>query len=116
MLMEGPLAPWAAGMGECLKTLGYAPSTVAAHVRLAGRLSRFLQERGLSAAELSSEVVGTFFEQLRARHGSRGPTPKSLVWLIEYLRELGVVAVPLAPAPQSRGEDLVERYRRYLVE
>jgi hypothetical protein len=53
MVMEGPLAPWWAGMAERLRTLRYAPSTAAWQLRLVGSLSRFLQERGLAAGELS---------------------------------------------------------------
>ena len=37
MAMEGPLAPWADGLAGRLEMLGYAPSTVAQQMRLAGR-------------------------------------------------------------------------------
>ena len=36
MVMEGPLAPWALGMAEHLKTLGYAPLTTGRHMALVG--------------------------------------------------------------------------------
>jgi hypothetical protein len=70
MVMEGPLAPWAAGMAGRLKTLGHAPSTAARHMQLGGRLSRFLQQRRLETSELNAGVLEEFFEDLHAYHGS----------------------------------------------
>ncbi len=102
MVMDGPLAPWAACMDERLRMLGYAPSTAAGHMQLVARLSRFLQRRGLAANELSAEIVDEFFNELHAHHGSSWPTPKSFVWLVEYLRDVGVVAEPLPPSPRSK--------------
>jgi len=116
MEMEGPLAPWAAGLAGRLEALGYAPSTGTVQMRLAGRLSRFLEKRGLAAGQLSAEVVDDFFADLHAHHGSSWPTPKSIVWLVEYLREAGVAPAP-PPAPaRSAEEELAGRYRRYLVD
>jgi integrase/recombinase XerD len=114
--MEGPLVPWTAGLAGRLETSGYAPSTVVEQMRLAGRLSRFLGQRGLAAGELSPQVVEDFFADLHARRESRWPTPKSLGWLVEYLREIGVAPVPLPAPPRSWEEELAGRYRRYLVD
>jgi hypothetical protein len=85
-------------------------------MRLAGRLSRFLQQRELVPSLLSAEVVEDFFAGLHAHRGSRWPTPKSLGWLVEYLREAGVAPVPLPAPPRSPEKELVGRYRRYLVD
>ncbi len=116
MVMVGPLGPWAAAMAGRLKTLGYAPSTAARQMQLVGRLSRFLQQRGLAASEISAEVVEAFFGELHANHGSSWPTPKAFVWLVEYLTEVGVAPAPLAAPAQSWEEELLDRYRRYLVD
>jgi site-specific recombinase XerD len=116
MAIEGPLAPWAAGLAGRLETLGYAPSTAAGQMRLAGRLSCFLGLRGLAVGQLSTEVVEEFFADLHAHHGSSWPTPKSLGWLVDYLREAGVAPVPLPVPPRSWEEELAGRYRRYLVD
>ena len=70
MAMEGPLAPWAACLAGRLEALGYAPSTAMVQMRLAQRLSRFLEQRGLEARQLSAEVVDDFFTDLHAHHGS----------------------------------------------
>src|SRR6266571_2764853 len=116
MAVEGPLAPWAAGLAGRLESLGYAPSTAVEQMRLAGRLSRFLGQRGLAVGQLTAEVVDDFLTELHAHHGSSRPTAKSLGWLVEYLREAGVTPVPLPAAPRSWGEELTGRYRRYLVD
>lgn len=116
MVMEGPLAPWAAGLAGQLETLGYAPSTAARQMQLVARLSRFLQQRGLAANELSVEVVEAFFGDLHAHHGSSWPTPRAFVWLVEYLTEIAVMPAAVPPPPGSWAEELVERYRRYLLD
>lgn len=116
MVMNGPLAPWAAGMAGQLKALGYAPSTAAGQMQLVGRLSQFLEQRGLTADELSAEVVEEFFGDLHAHHGSSWPTPKTFVWLVEYLSEIGVVPAAVPSPPGSWEEELVDRYRRYLLD
>ena len=116
MEMEGPLAPWAAGLAGRLEALGYAPSTATVQMRLAGRLSRFLEQRGLAAGQLGAEVVDDFFADLRAHHGSSWPTPKSLGWLVEYMREVGVAPAPIPAPARSPEEELAGRYRRYLVD
>src|SRR5258707_2151851 len=104
MEMEGPLAPWAAGLAGRLEALGYAPSTGTVQMRLAGRLSRFLEKRGLAAGQLSAQVVDEFFADLHAHHGSSWPTPKSLGWLVEDMREGGGAPAPI-PAPARSPEE-----------
>jgi integrase/recombinase XerD len=115
MVMDGPLAPWVAGIAGQLKTMGYAPSSAAKQTQLVGRLSRFLQQRGLGVVELSAEVVEEFFADLHAHHGSSWPTARSFVWLLEYLRAGGVVPAALPRPPTTPEEELVERFRRYLL-
>jgi integrase/recombinase XerD len=115
MVMEGPLAPWATGMDEHLKTLGYAPTTTAGHMQLVARFSRFLQERGRIAGEVSAEVVEEFFADLHAHHGSSWPTPKAFVWLVEYLKDVGI-AISAPAGAQSAEEAVVGRFRRYLLD
>jgi len=115
MVIEGPLTPSASGMAEHLKTLGYAPFTVARQMWLIGKLSRFLQRRGLRASEINPEVIKRFFGSVSAKGGPRLPTPKTLVWLVPHLRNIGVVPDPVLPSPQSWEDEVVERYRPYLA-
>jgi site-specific recombinase XerD len=100
------------GAAERLEALGYAPLTIHWQMRLAMKLSRFLERQGLQASEVSSDVIQGFIGTLRVSHP---PTPKALAWLLAYLRSVGVVPQPVPPPPQSWMEEVVERYRPYLV-
>jgi integrase/recombinase XerD len=114
MAMQGPLAPWAPGMAETLTALGYRPRLVERHLQLTGRLSKFLLRRGLAAADVSPEVVEQFVATLRAENGSCRPTSRSLSWLVDYLRRIGVATTPDAPRERTGEQELIERYREYL--
>jgi hypothetical protein len=103
------------GHGRSEQLLGYAPSTVARHMQVVGRLSRFLQQRGLAARELDAGVLEEFFDNLHTHHGSSWPTAKSLAWLVDYLRLVGVTPATPASLPKSAQEELIDRYRTYLV-
>jgi integrase/recombinase XerD len=115
MVVEGALVPWAAGIAGRLESLGYRPTTIVHQLRLVGKLSRFLHQRGLAASELTGEVVEEFVGDLRGR-GSSKPTAKSLVWLVELCVEIGVATETSLPTPRTEQEELVDRYRRYLVD
>jgi integrase/recombinase XerD len=115
MVIQGPLGPWAAGIAGQLEKLGYASSTVAKHMQLVGRLSRFVDDQGLASNDLHAEVVEEFFKDLHAHHGSSWPTAKAFVWLVD-LREVEVMTAATSPAPISREEELLVRYRRYLLD
>ena len=116
MVIEGPLAPWALGIAEHLKALGYARLTTGRQMELAGRLSRFLQRRGLGTRQLTEEVIEEFLRAVRPKGGPSRRTPKALAWLVAYLRDIAVMPAPVPPRPQSGAEELVDRYRRYLVD
>ena len=77
MVMKGPLAPWAPGMAERLTTLGYRPRLVERHLHLAGGVSKFLQQRGMAANELSPDVIEQFVSVLRAKNRVWRPTARS---------------------------------------
>jgi integrase/recombinase XerD len=115
MVMKGPLAPWAPGMAERLKTLGYTPRLVERHLHLAGGLSKFLHRRGLAASDLGPEVIEQFTSALRAKNRSWRPTSRSLSWLVEYLAEIGVATTPAVLPERSGQQVLIERYRDYLA-
>ena len=114
--MEGPLAPWAPGMAERLTALGYTPRLVERHLHLAGGLSKFLHRRGLGVADVEPGVIEQFVAALRAKNRSWRPTARSLSWLVDYMRQIGVaVATPDAPREWTGPQELIERYRNYLT-
>lgn len=114
MLMTGPLAPLGTAMAEQLVALGYTRRTATEHMRLVGKLSRFMQQRGLEVSDLSLDVVEQFLGTVRATSSSR-PTARTLSWLLDYLTEIGMVPARVAPPPASWDAELLERYRHYLL-
>lgn len=55
VLLTGPLAPFAEAYSAELRARGYTPLTTVNELRQVGRLSRWLEARGLSADELRVE-------------------------------------------------------------
>ena len=116
VLMTGPLAPFADAYAAELRGRGYTPLTTVSELRQVGRLSRWLEARGLSAAELSIERVEQFLVWQRAvgRHRGEWSRP-GLVCLLEVLGGFGVLAGE-KPAPVSSPSDrLLASFERYLV-
>jgi site-specific recombinase XerD len=102
-------------MAQRLEALGYTRRMVQRHLQLAGQLSRFLERRGLAAGELSLEAIEQFVSAVRAKNSSWRPTSKSLSWLVDYLRDIGVAPAPVVPPARSGQQELIERYREYLT-
>ncbi len=116
VLMTGPLAPFADAYRAGLRERGYTSLTAVNELRQVGRLSGWLQARGLSAAELSGERVEAFLAWQRAggRHRAGWSRP-GLACLLEVLRDLGVLA-PEQPAPAGSPADLLlASFERYLL-
>ncbi|HWM98134.1 MAG TPA: tyrosine-type recombinase/integrase, partial [Streptosporangiaceae bacterium] len=111
----GPLARFADGYGAELSRLGFTHHSVVTHVVLMGQLSRWMSDAGIVVGDLAEDRVQGFFDARRAGGQNRVPTARTLVPLFGYLRSRGVVPPPagVVPAPL---EDLLSRYRRYLLE
>jgi len=114
MVMKGPLAPWASGMAERLESLGYTRRMVQVHLQFAGGFSKFLLRREATGRDVSSELIEEFVAELRAKNRSWRPMAKRLSWLVDYLRDLGVITAPVAAGPRTVQQVLLERYRDYL--
>lgn len=114
MVIEGPLGPWAAEMGERLRELGYASGSQRNHLALVAKLSVFLEREGLGACDLSPVVLERFCSSLRPRCSSR-PTAKAFAWLVEFLGDIGMKRPAVPEPPRSELDDLIERYRRFLL-
>jgi site-specific recombinase XerD len=81
-----------------------------------GRLSRWLEASGLSAADLSGERVEEFLDWQRAggRHRSGWSRP-GLVCLLDVLRRLGVLAAEGLASSSSPTDLLLASFERYLL-
>lgn len=111
----GPLASWRAGFADALARRGYAPLSAANQLRVMAHLSRWLDGRGLAASDLSVEVVGGYLASRRAAGYVCWLSPRGLAPLLEYLRGVGAAPAPVVAVASGRLEELVERYRDYLV-
>jgi hypothetical protein len=49
---------------------------------VAGKLSRFLEQRGLGVTDLRTNVIESFLVAVPAKSGSLWPTPKSVGWSV----------------------------------
>jgi integrase/recombinase XerD len=110
----GPLEPYADGLRGELERLGYTPLSAAGHVRLVAHLSRWMIREGLSISALTPTTVDAYFAERRARYHN-SVTARSVRPLLDYLQELGVVAAPVPAAARSACEQLLGRYRDYLL-
>jgi integrase/recombinase XerD len=110
----GPLAPFAVGYRRSLEQRGYSSRSVRERVEVVGRLSRWLVREGFSVAELTPARAEQFLGAWRAAGQRRVPTMRTLVPLLEYLREQHVLAAEQRSSVTPL-EELLGRYRHYLV-
>ena len=114
--MGGPLARYEEGFRARLDELGYASSSAGDQVRLFADLSGWLAREGLDAAGLDYEAVGRFLAARRAQGRRTHLTTRALGPLLDYLQELGVAPVASASPPTTAAAQLLETFRRYLVQ
>jgi site-specific recombinase XerD len=97
--VSGPLAPLARGFIAELGRAGYSEQIAAEHVRLLNHLSQQLAREGTEGT-----VAPDAFTRLAAARRASG-----------YLRRVGVASPSPAAPPATPVEQLLERYRSYLV-
>lgn len=112
--IAGPLAALAPGFSESLVRWGYRPGSVVDQLRLMADVSRWLAERGVEAGDLTVAAAEQFSAERRAAGRVRLVSARALRPLLAYLRERGIAPVPVAPAPTTASEALLERYASYL--
>jgi integrase/recombinase XerD len=113
--MVGPLAPHAQGFAEELARLGFTTFSARGQLGMAVCLSRWLSEAGLDLVALTDAAVDSFLAVRRAAGYTAYLTPKALRPLLGYLRGVGVVPDAMPAAPPSGVEELLDRFRRYLL-
>ncbi|MGH2902160.1 MAG: tyrosine-type recombinase/integrase [Solirubrobacteraceae bacterium] len=116
VLMTGPLATFADAYSAEMRARGYTPLTTVVELRQIGRLSGWLETRGLSTAELTAARIEEFLAWQRAGGRHRGEWSRSgLLCLLEVLDGLGVLAGEQpAPASSSIGL-LLSSFEQYLA-
>lgn len=115
VVVRGPLGPFADAYREKLEERGYSRLSAVNLQRQVAQMSRWLDAEGLGVEQLSEERIEAFLSLQRARPRGRSSLSRpGLLWLLELLRELGVVTAPVRPAP-SPIEALMESFRGYLL-
>ena len=110
----GPLAPFSSALAQELATLGYASTSATTQLRLAAHLSRWLQARGLGADGLTGPVIAEFLVERRRGH-SHLYSLQALDLMLGYLRRVGVAPAAEARVPVGAVEELLARFRAYLL-
>ncbi|HEX9497844.1 MAG TPA: site-specific integrase [Mycobacterium sp.] len=111
----GPLSAFNGGFAAELVRLGYRPNAAANQLQLMAHLSRWMAQRGLEADKLTASVLAEFLAARRDAGYRLWLSPKALSPLLSYLRGLGVVPAEPEPQPGGAAQELLVRYRGYLV-
>ena len=114
--VEGPLAPFAAGLEEALVAQSYSKNSALQLMALAAEVSHWLQRRGLGVSDLSEEVIGQFFAE-REPGRSRCRTVRSMRSITAQLRSLSVVVADrtVGVGRTDVEEELLNSYRCWCV-
>jgi integrase/recombinase XerD len=112
--VEGPLEPYARGLGRKLAEQGYSRESAARHLRLMGQLSLWLSARGLDAGALTWSRAEEFVSERRAAGCGARVSLSAMGPLLDHLRGAG--AVCLTPVPAAAPADqLLAAYGGYLA-
>lgn len=109
----GPLAPYADGYRGLLAGLGFTPDGVIRKLWELGRLSDWMVRSDLGPEDLTAARFAEF-SALCAAGVERPVGYRTLGPLVGYLRDLG--AVPEALVGATPVDELVDRYRSWMVE
>jgi integrase/recombinase XerD len=113
--VSGPLERYVSGFRVWLSGLGYTPNSASDLLWLMAHASGWVASQRLQAADLTPRRVEEFLAVRRATGYVQWRSAKAMVPLLEYLRELGVVPVPVSQ-PLTPVETVLARYRDYLLD
>src|SRR5438552_4151350 len=115
--ITGPLAPFAEDYRSKLRSRGYSAGSVSCELRHMARLSRWMEKRRLSPADLSKGRAEEFLGELPRRSaGGRVCSRRALGQVLEVLDERAVGRTELEGMPASPGEALLASFERFLFQ
>lgn len=115
--ITGPLAPFAEEYRIKLRERGYKPRSISEDLRHVARLSRWLEERQLGAADLSNKRFEEFFGELpRQSDGGRVCSRRALAQVLEVLEEHGLERLEGEETPVAASEVLLASFERFLLQ
>lgn len=110
---SGPLTPFVDGLAGELSGVGYAPTTVRAHLELWAQLSRWLAGQGLEPAQLTEVAIDRFLVVRRRTHAVLYSV-RALAPGLAFLRRAGVVPEAPRPVPNTAVDAVLGRFQAYL--
>lgn len=113
-IVDGPLAPYVAGFAEELLELGYTQNSAEQHVCFIAHLDRWLLAEGLGVADLSDSMIERYLSERQAAGYVLHLSTKAMRPLLAFLGPLDVLS-PAPPARPDPVEELLDRYRGYLL-
>lgn len=113
--ISDPLKPFIIGFATELSRQGYTPDSAGLQLRLMAHVSRWLESEGLEAHDLCSTEVDRFLCARRGAGYTSHLTERAMQPMLTHLRQLGIVPVSPVAAPDGPVEEVLERYRGYLI-
>lgn len=109
----GPLAPHLSGFSEYLSQCGYAQDSGQRYVREVGRFSAWLYRREITLTSLNEKTIQRYMDDrwrgLRCR-----PRGSPFFLFFRYMRDQGLINIPVAPVSHSPTEYWLMQFRAYL--
>jgi len=112
VVVTGPLASFKTAYAAELHELGYTPLGVVKQLRQVASLSRWLEQSGFGAADLSEEVLEQF---LAVRPGLVRSSSPGLAALLAVLRCAGMTVGAGRCVSNSAVDDLLDSFRDHLL-
>lgn len=114
VVVRGPLASFKNAYAAELHELGYTPLGVVKQLRQVARLSRWLEQTGMNATDLSADLLRQFLGIHRGV-GVATPAAPGLAALLAVLRRSGAVVEAGENVPGATGDGLLDAFRHYLL-
>ncbi len=113
---NGPLGPYIGEYAALLQQEGYSREGARNQLLLIADLSRWLQRRRLTAADVSAQIVERYIEDCARHRRSEGGNRSALRKLAGLLHRQGIGCGEVPREPQSAQERVEEDFKRYLVQ
>ncbi len=110
------MARYAAAFESWLAARGYSPFTIGHRLWQLELVSRWLEGEGLSVEELTPERFVEFARARRAGGYGSWTSPASMRLPFAFLWGFGVVATRAAGAPDGPVEEVLDGYRRWMLD
>lgn len=111
--VPGPLAPYSSGFHDDLIKQGFRSTRD--HLYVMAQMSSWLVVEGLSTGELSTTSIATFATWRRIVGYTTTLSMQRVSVLLDYLIDTGVVTAVEPVAVDTASEQMLARYRSYLI-